>query len=52
MRDELNIKENGSSRKVIQSASNVLYKNVLAAIVARDLSEFCPLWTTLESKLK
>ena len=52
MGDELYIKEDGSSRKDIQSASNMLYKNVLAAIVAQGLSEFCPLWTTLESKLK
>ena len=42
MGDELYIKEDGSSRKVIQSASNMLYKNVLAAIVAQGLSEFGP----------
>ena len=52
MGDELCIKEDGSSRRVIQSASNMLYKNVLAAIVAQGLSEFCPSWTPFESYLK
>ena len=52
MGDELYIEKNGSSRKAIQSASNMPYTTVLAAIVARGSSEFCPLWTTLESKLK
>ena len=52
MGDELYIKEDGGSRKVIQSASNMLYKNVFAAIVPQGLGEFCPSWTTFESKLK